>query len=156
MSQNNDCSDTFFMHEALQLAQNAADAGEVPVGAVVVRENKIIARGYNCPVSGHDPAAHAEIIALRRAGAALENYRLTGCDLYVTTEPCSMCAGAMVHARIRRLIFGCREPKAGAVVSCDHFFRRPYLNHTVQVSAGVLAQESGALLQQFFRGRRHR
>ena len=142
------------MHEALRLAARAAALGEVPVGAVVVLDGVIVGRGYNRPISGVDPTAHAEIVALRQAAAYLGNYRLTGADLYVTIEPCTMCAGALVHARIARLVFGAREPRAGAVVSAAQVLAAPGLNHRVEVVEGVCADEAQRLMQEFFKERR--
>jgi tRNA(adenine34) deaminase len=143
-----------WMREALSLAEAAAAAGEVPVGAVVVREGKIIGRGSNRPITSNDPTAHAEILALREAAGAHGNYRLTGCDLYVTIEPCAMCAGAMVHARIRRLVYGADDPKGGAVHSGPPVINHPALNHHMEVTGGVLAGKSAELLQRFFKERR--
>jgi tRNA(adenine34) deaminase len=142
------------MREALKLAATAAACGEVPVGAVVVQDGVIIGRGANRPIGGIDPTAHAEIVALRQAAAYTGNYRLTGASLYVTIEPCTMCAGALVHARIARLIFGTREPRAGAVVSTAQVLAAPGLNHRVEVVEGVLADEAQRLMQDFFRRRR--
>ena len=142
------------MREALRLATHAASLGEVPVGAVVVRDGVIIGRGYNRPISGVDPTAHAEIVALRQAAAFTGNYRLSGADLYVTLEPCTMCAGALVHARVARLVFGTREPRAGAVVSTAQVLAAVSLNHHVEVVEGVLADEAQRLMQEFFRARR--
>ena len=142
------------MEEALRSAQRALEAGEVPVGAVVVCEGRIIGRGWNRNIAGSDPTAHAEIIALREAGATLGNHRLTGCDLFATIEPCPMCAGALVHARIRRLIYGADDPKAGAVQSVLQVLNHPQLNHKVEVRSGVLAGRSAELLQSFFKSRR--
>lgn len=136
------------------MAQRALEAGEVPVGAVVIAEGKIIGRGFNGNISDSDPTAHAEIVALREAGAAVRNHRLTGCDLFVTVEPCAMCAGAMVHARIRRLIYGAEDPKAGAVHSVMQVLNHPALNHKIEVRRGVLAGSCAELLQEFFRARR--
>jgi tRNA(adenine34) deaminase len=143
-----------FMREALALAQQAAAEGEVPVGAVVVRDGVVIGRGHNRPVSGHDPTAHAEIQALREAAAALGNYRLDGCELFVTLEPCAMCSGAMLHARLKRVVFGAPDPKTGAAGSVVDLFAEPRLNHQTQCQGGVLAEECGALLSNFFRRRR--
>lgn len=148
-------SDEFWMEEALREAQRAEANGEVPVGAVVVLENQVVGRGRNCPISSHDPTAHAEILALREAGQRLGNYRLAGCDLYVTVEPCAMCAGAIVHARIRRLIYGTDDPKAGAVVSVMRLLENPALNHQVQVTSGVLAGRCMEQVQAFFREKRY-
>lgn len=142
------------MREALRLAAQAGGLGEVPVGAVVVRDGVIIGRGFNRPISGVDPTAHAEMVALRQAAAYTGNYRLTGADLYVTVEPCTMCAGALVHARIARLVFGAREPRAGAVVSTAQVLGAPGLNHRVEVIEGVLADDAQRLMQEFFRARR--
>lgn len=146
--------DELWMQEALRSAQRALDLGEVPVGAVVVYEGKIVGRGFNRNLADCDPTAHAEVVALREAAAALGNHRLVGCDLFVTIEPCSMCAGAIVHARIRNLIYGAEDPKAGAVNSTMHVLNHPALNHKVEVRGGILAGQSAELLQQFFRSRR--
>lgn len=144
-----------FMRSALREAAKAAAAGEVPVGAVVARGGRIVARGSNRPVAASDPTAHAEIVALRRAAARAGNYRLPDCDLYVTVEPCAMCLGAIVQARIRRLVFGAPDAKAGAVSSIMTFpFER--LNHRPEIVAGVLAGESARLLRDFFRARRNK
>jgi tRNA(adenine34) deaminase len=142
------------MRRALQLAGRAADEGEVPVGAVVVMDGRIVGQGFNRPIRAQDPTAHAEIVALRSAAAQVGNYRLTGADLYVTIEPCLMCAGALVHARIARLVFGAREPRTGAVVSTLRALELPHLNHRVEVVEGVLAEEASALLRAFFAARR--
>jgi tRNA(adenine34) deaminase len=147
-------SDEIWMEEALREAQRALANGEVPVGAVVVHEGRVIGRGSNCPISSNDPTAHAEILALREAGAAVGNYRLVDCDLYVTVEPCAMCAGAITHARIRRLIYGAEDAKAGAVHSMLQVLNHPKLNHQVEVTSGVLAARCMDLLQTFFRERR--
>ena len=147
-------SGTAYMQEALKLAAQAAAAGEVPVGAVVVKDGLIVGRGYNQPIAGTDPTAHAEIMALRDAGKTLGNYRLTDCDLYVTLEPCVMCSGAIMHARIRRVFFGARDPKTGACGSAIDLFAQPQLNHHAEVNGGMLADESVALLQDFFSRRR--
>jgi len=146
--------DAEFMAQALDLAAAAAAAGEVPVGAVVVRDGVVIGRGYNRPVGSSDPSAHAEILALRDAAAHAGNYRLNGCELYVTLEPCVMCAGAIMHARIGRLVFGAADPKTGACGSVVNLFADQRLNHHTLVAAGVLAAECGARLQDFFRERR--
>ena len=143
-----------WMAEALRQAELALAAREVPVGAVVVLENKIVGRGFNRNLLDNDPTAHAEVIALRDAGAAVGNHRLTNCDVYSTIEPCSMCAGAMVHARIRRLVYGADDPKAGAVRSVLSVINHPQLNHQMEVVSGVLAGRCAELLQRFFRGRR--
>lgn len=143
-----------FMREALRLAREAQHLGEVPVGAVVVKDNKIIGRGFNQPISACDPTAHAEMVALRDAAKTINNYRLVDCDLYVTIEPCAMCAGAVVHSRVRKVIFGATEPKAGAVVSTQQFFNSPQLNHHVQHEGGVLAAECREVVQSFFKNKR--
>ena len=147
-------TDIALMRQALSLARRAEAAGEVPVGAVVAVDGEVIGEGWNQPVGSHDPSAHAEILALREAGAHIGNYRLVDATLYVTLEPCAMCAGAMVHARIRRLVFGAFDPKTGAAGSVFDIVRSPQLNHQVEVTAGVLADECGGLLQSFFRSRR--
>lgn len=149
-------SDTAYMQEALKLAAQAAAAGEVPVGAVVVKDGLIVGRGYNQPIAGADPTAHAEIMALRDAGKTLGNYRLTDCDLYITLEPCVMCSGAIMHARIRRVFFGARDPKTGACGSAIDLFAQPHLNHHAEVNGGMLADQSVALLQVFFSRRRNK
>lgn len=142
------------MRLALTQAQSAADAGEVPVGAVLVRNAELLAVGCNAPIHSHDPSAHAEMLALRQAAQHLGNYRLDGCELYVTLEPCAMCAGAMLHARLKRVVFGAPDPKTGAAGSVLNLFAQPQLNHQTQVQGGVLALECGALLQQFFKHQR--
>jgi tRNA(adenine34) deaminase len=146
--------DEHCMREALALAREAAAAGEVPVGAVVVKDAKVIGRGFNAPISSRDPSAHAEIRALRQAAQALGNYRLAGCSLYVTLEPCAMCAGAIMHARIERAVFGASDPKTGACGSIVNLFAEPRLNHHTEVAGGVLAAETGRLLSDFFAARR--
>lgn len=143
-----------WMRSALVLAEQARSRNEVPVGAVVVKEDKIIGRGFNQPISAADPTAHAEIQAMRDAATQLGNYRLAGCTLVVTVEPCTMCAGALVHARISRLVFGAREPRSGAVVSTAQVLDNPGLNHRVDVIEGVLADECGERMKSFFRERR--
>jgi tRNA(adenine34) deaminase len=143
-----------FMQEALAIARDAAARGEVPVGAVVVRDGAVIGRGGNSPIAHNDPTAHAEIAALREAGRALGNYRLPGCTLYVTLEPCAMCAGAIQHARIARLVFGATDPKTGACGSVVDLFAEARLNHHASVTGGVGAAESAALLGAFFAARR--
>ncbi|MBA1240830.1 tRNA adenosine(34) deaminase TadA [Pseudomonas kunmingensis] len=148
--------DEHFMREALVLAAQGAALGEVPVGAVLVQGGQIIGRGYNCPISQHDPSAHAEMVAVRDAAQALQNYRLPGVTLYVTLEPCSMCAGLIVHSRIQRVVYGAVEPKAGVVVSRGKFFEQDFLNHRVLVEGGVLAEECGTVLSEFFRQRRQK
>jgi len=146
--------DSHFMQLALAEARQAEAEGEVPVGAVVVREGELIAAAHNRPIGLKDPTAHAEVLALRAAAEKLGNYRLTGCDLYVTLEPCAMCVGALMHARLRRLVYGAADPKAGAVVSCLRLLESPHWNHRVEVTSGILAEESAALLRQFFSSRR--
>jgi tRNA(adenine34) deaminase len=143
-----------FMEEALRCAQRALEIGEVPVGAVVVYEGEVVGQGWNRNLAENDPTAHAEIVALRAAGQNLGNHRLGGCDLFVTIEPCAMCAGAMIHARIRRLIFGADDPKAGAVHSVLQVLNHTQLNHRMEVCSGVLAGRSAEILQEFFRQRR--
>jgi tRNA(adenine34) deaminase len=147
-------SDELWMEEALREAQRALAMGEVPVGAIVVHEGRIVGRGCNRPIADSDPTAHAEMIALREAGRAVGNYRLLDCDLYVTVEPCAMCSGAITQARIRRLIYGAEDPKAGAVHSMLQVLNHPKLNHHVEVTAEVLAARCQDLLQTFFRARR--
>jgi tRNA(adenine34) deaminase len=142
--------DAGYMAEALTLAREAQDRGEVPVGAIVVKEGSIIGRGSNAPIAANDPTAHAEIAALREAGRTLGNYRLADCTLYVTLEPCAMCAGAILHARIARLVFGARDAKTGACGSVVNLFEEPRLNHHATVEGGVLAEECGKLLSDFF------
>jgi tRNA(adenine34) deaminase len=146
--------DSIFMRQALDQARNAWALGEVPVGAVVVKDGQVIATGFNQPIGNHDPTAHAEIMALRAAAAILGNYRLPGCELYVTLEPCAMCAGAMLHARLARVIFGATDPKTGAGGSIVNLFEQNQLNHHTQLSSGVMAQECGTLLKEFFAERR--
>ena len=146
--------DTHWMRHALTQARAAADAGEVPVGAVVVRDGRVIAAGRNAPIGAHDPTAHAEVVALRAAAGQLGNYRLNGCTLYVTLEPCAMCVGAMLHARLDRVVFGAPDPRTGAAGSVLDLFGEPRLNHRTQVHGGVLADDCGALLRGFFKLRR--
>jgi len=143
-----------FMRAALDEARKGAGTGEVPVGAVVVLEGEIVGRGFNQPIGSRDPTAHAEIVAMRAAAHAIGNYRLVGTALYVTIEPCLMCVGAMVHARVATLVFGAPEPKAGAVVSSCRAHELPSLNHRVEVVAGVLEEDCRAVIQEFFRTRR--
>ena len=147
-------SDTGYMDLALAEAKRAEDEGEVPVGAVVVSSNAVIGRGFNQPISAKDPTAHAEIIALREAARNLGNYRLSGVTMYCTVEPCVMCAGAMVHARIARLVFGTCDPKAGSAGSIYNVLTDPRLNHRVEVVSGIREDESAALLREFFARRR--
>jgi tRNA(adenine34) deaminase len=147
-------SDEIFMREALALALEGAAAGEVPVGAVVVKDGEVVGRGYNRPVSGKDPTAHAEMVALRDAAGRVGNYRLGECELYVTLEPCAMCAGAIMHARIKRVVYGAADPKSGACGSVVNLFAEDRLNHHTAVVGGVLANEAAQLLQEFFAARR--
>lgn len=147
-------SDIDYMQRALELAEEAAAKGEVPVGAVVVREGEVIGEGYNRPVSTYDPTAHAEIVALRDAARYAGNYRLVDATLYVTLEPCVMCAGAIVHARVGRLVFGAHDPKTGAAGSVFDIFSAGKSNHVVEVTGGILADQSRVLLTSFFRERR--
>jgi tRNA(adenine34) deaminase len=146
--------DAAMMREAMQLASRAAEQGEVPVGAVVVKDGRIVGRGYNAPISSGDPTAHAEIRALRDAAGALENYRLGDCALYVTLEPCAMCAGAIMHGRVARLVYGAADPKTGACGSVVDLFAERRLNHHTEVTGGVLAAEAGKQLSEFFAARR--
>lgn len=147
-------ADIEFMRLALAEAAQAADLGEVPVGAVVVRDGEVIGRGFNQPISSNDPSAHAEMVALREAARAEANYRLPGTTLYVTLEPCTMCAGLLVHSRVSRLVFGAAEPRSGAVISRSQVLDQSWFNHSVQVEGGVLAEECGAILKSFFKARR--
>lgn len=147
-------TDEYWMRQALTLAQQAAVQDEVPVGALVVQDGRLIGAGFNCPIGSHDPSAHAEIRALRDAAQKAGNYRLTGATLYVTIEPCTMCAGALVHGRVSRLVFGATEPKAGAIVSQVRLLEQPYLNWRIAVTGGVLAGECQALISAFFTRRR--
>jgi len=147
-------ADADYMRLCLALAAQAQQHGEVPVGAVLVLAGRVIAEGSNCPIASHDPTAHAEIEALRAGGRALGSYRLTDTTLYVTLEPCAMCAAAIVHARVRRVVFGAWDPRAGAAGSIVDIFRLPGLNHRVDVFGGVLGEECAAQLQQFFAQRR--
>ena len=142
------------MRRALQLAERARSEGEVPVGALVVQGDAVVGEGWNRPIAAADPTAHAEIAALRAASRQLGNYRLPDCTLYVTVEPCAMCAGALVHARTARLVFGAAEPKTGAVTSCMALLDQPWLNHRVAWQGGVLAEECSGMLAHFFRQRR--
>jgi tRNA(adenine34) deaminase len=147
-------NDQYFMREALRQAQKAGDAGEVPVGAVVVFAGKIIGRAHNQVELLKDATAHAEMLALTQAEAAVGDWRLTECDLYVTKEPCPMCAGALVHTRVRRVIFGCADPAAGAAGSVMNLLQMPGFNHRCEISSGILQEECAAILQDFFRKRR--
>lgn len=142
------------MRYALNRAIEAWERGEVPVGAIVVLDGDLIAEGFNAPIATNDPTAHAEIVAIRRAAAQLGNYRLTGASLYVTIEPCQMCVGAMIHARIARLVYGAPEPKAGAIESAMRAHEHPSMNHRIEVTGGVLVDESRELMQAFFQDRR--
>lgn len=142
------------MRAALELAAQARDNGEVPVGAVVVVDGRIVGSGWNQPIGAQDPTAHAEIVAIRAAAHELGNYRLTGAELFVTIEPCQMCVGAMIHARIARLVYGATEPRAGAIESAMRAHEHPALNHRMQAAGGVLEAESRALMQDFFQQRR--
>ncbi|HZW14358.1 MAG TPA: tRNA adenosine(34) deaminase TadA [Noviherbaspirillum sp.] len=146
--------DLIFMQQALSQAHNAWALGEVPVGAVVVKDGQVVATGFNQPIGTHDPTAHAEIMALRAAATILGNYRLPGCELYVTLEPCAMCAGAMMHARLARVVYGAPDPKTGACGSIVNLFEQEKLNHHTDVVGGVLAEECGAMLKDFFAERR--
>ena len=148
--------DEHFMQLALEQAKLGALRGEVPVGAVVVHEGEVVGSGFNCPISTSDPSAHAEMVAIRAAAAKLDNYRLPGSTLYVTLEPCSMCAGLIVHSRIARVVYGTTEPKAGVAVSRGQFFQQDFLNHRVLIEGGVLAQDCSQLLTEFFRARRQK
>jgi tRNA(adenine34) deaminase len=147
-------NDELWMDEALRSAQRAQEAGEVPVGAVVVCDGQIVGRGWNRNINDNDPSAHAEIVALRQAGTTVGNHRLMECELFVTIEPCAMCAGAMVHARIKRLVYGADDAKAGAVRSVMQLLDHPAMNHRVEVRGGVLAGRCAELMQTFFRSRR--
>lgn len=146
--------DERFMREALELARQGAVLGEVPVGAVLVQDGEVLGRGYNCPIGTHDPSAHAEMVAIRMAAQAAQNYRLPGSTLYVTLEPCSMCAGLIVHSRIARVVYGTTEPKAGVAVSRGQFFEQTFLNHRVLIEGGLLAEECSEMLSAFFKARR--
>lgn len=149
-------SDSDFMRRAMALAEQAASEGEVPVGALVVRDGEVIGEGYNQPISSNDPTGHAEIVAMRNACETLQNYRLSGCDLYVTIEPCTMCVGAMVHARINRIVFGAAEPRAGALQSQLRLMDQDHYNHSIEWQGGVLAEQCGAIISDFFRRKREK
>lgn len=151
---HNVIQDAIWMRQALDQAHNAWALGEVPVGAVVVKDGQVIATGFNQPIGTHDPTAHAEIMALRAAATILGNYRLPGCELYVTLEPCAMCSGAMIHARLSRVVFGASDPKTGTCGSIVNLFEQNQLNHHTELTGGVMAQECGALLKDFFAERR--
>ena len=148
--------DAIFMRQAIDQARNAWALGEVPVGAIVVKDGEVVATGFNQPIGTHDPTAHAEIMALRAAATMLGNYRLPGCELYVTLEPCAMCSGAMMHARLARVVYGASDPKTGACGSVVHLFGEQKLNHHTELVGGVLAEECGQLLKEFFAERRAR
>lgn len=150
-----DVLDYFWMQHALELAQQAEAAGEVPVGAVIVKDAQVIAEGWNQPIGSHDPSAHAEMVALRRAAHTLNNYRLLDTTLYVTLEPCVMCAGAMIHARIKRVVFGAHDPKTGAAGSVFDILNSDKHNHKVELHGGVMADECSALLSNFFKEKRN-
>lgn len=150
----NEVTDQYWMRHALKLARIAWDEGEIPVGAVLVHENRVIGEGWNRPIGHHDPTAHAEIMALRQGGLVLQNYRLLNSTLYVTLEPCVMCAGAMVHSRIDRLVFGARDAKTGASGSLLDILGHPGMNHQVRVTEGILAADCSSMLSDFFRARR--
>jgi tRNA(adenine34) deaminase len=147
-------TDSDFMQLALAQAQQAWALGEVPVGAVVVKDGVVLASGFNQPIGRHDPTAHAEVIALRAAAEVLGNYRLPGCQLFVTLEPCVMCSGAILHARLARIVYGAADPKTGAAGSVVNLFQQPQLNHQTEIVGGVLAPECGAMLREFFAERR--
>lgn len=147
-------SDSIFMARALELAREAERAGEVPVGAVIVKDGVIVGEGWNRPISTNDPTAHAEIIALRAAAQKLTTYRLLDTTLYVTLEPCPMCAGAMVHARVKRLVYAATDPRAGAAGTIFNIVQHPSLNHRIECEAGLMGEECGAMLRAFFQGRR--
>lgn len=149
-----DGHDERWMREALLLARQAEAAGEVPVGAVLVKEGALVGAGWNQPIAAHDPTAHAEVMAMRAGAQKLGNYRLNGTTLYVTLEPCAMCAGALVHARVTRLVYGAADPKAGAAGSVFDLARSEKLNHRLEVAGGILAEECGGLLREFFARRR--
>ena len=147
-------NDIEYMIQAIELAREARSAGEVPVGAIVVLDGEIVGRGFNQPISRHDPSAHAEIMALRDAGRHVGNYRLPECTLYVTLEPCAMCAGAIMHARIKRIVYGTADPKTGAAGSVVDLFKEARLNHHTEIEGGLMAKECGELIRDFFRERR--
>ncbi|MCG6970625.1 MAG: tRNA adenosine(34) deaminase TadA [Gammaproteobacteria bacterium] len=153
-SPQSNVNDEYWMRKALQLAQHAESLGEVPVGAVLIKDNQLVADGWNRPISSHDPTAHAEIVVLRKAGHELQNYRIVDTVLYVTLEPCVMCAGALIHARVKRVVYGASDPKAGAGESVFNILQDDRFNHRIEVTSGVLAQECSQLLSQFFQARR--
>lgn len=146
--------DEYWMHQAIKLAKNAQNIGEIPVGAILVKNNELVASGWNCSINNHNPTAHAEIIALQQAGQVLNNYRLLDTTLYVTLEPCIMCAGAMVHARIGRVVYGAKDFKTGACGSFINIMSLPSLNHYVEVTGGVLEEACSSMLSDFFKMRR--
>ncbi len=147
-------NDIYWMQRALDLAKQAEQAGEVPVGAVLVKDNEIISEGWNQPITSHDATSHAEIMAMRAAGKKLNNYRLTNTTMYVTLEPCSMCVGAMIHARVSKVVYGASEPRTGALGGAFNLLEANQHNHIFTVESGVLAEDSKILLQEFFRSRR--
>ena len=146
--------DVLWMQHAIKLAQHAESIGEVPVGAVIVKDNKIVAEGWNQPISGNDPTAHAEVVALRAAAKELENYRVIDTTLYVTLEPCAMCAGALIHARVKRVVFGASDPRTGAAGSVFDILNTNKLNHVIEIEQGVLEEDCAQLLKQFFKKKR--
>jgi len=154
VAQNPVLSDEHWMQIALNLAHQAAQNGEVPVGAVVVKDGQMVGQGYNSPIQRHDPTAHAEMVAMREAALNLGNYRLSGCQLFVTVEPCTMCAGAIAHARFSRLIYGASEPRSGAIASVMQFLDHPASHQHTQVTAGVLAEPCAQVMRDFFKSRR--
>ena len=156
MTQNSDQSDIVFMREALRLAEQAAELGEVPVGALLVRKGQVIGRGFNQPVCSHDPTAHAEMIAIRDAAQQLQGWRLLGCTLYVTLEPCAMCAGAIVQSRLERVVYGTGDPKAGCAGTLMNLLDEPRFNHRPILESGILQAECASILTQFFRQLRRR
>ena len=147
--------DIKWMQHAIRLANHAESTGEVPVGAIIVKDNKVIAEGWNQPITGNDPTAHAEVIALRAASQAVENYRLVDTTLYVTLEPCVMCAGALIHARVKRVVFGATDPRTGAAGSMFNILNTTKLNHTIEIEQGVLENECAHLLKEFFKKKRN-
>ena len=148
-------NDKKWMQHAIELAEHAESIGEVPVGAVIVKDNKIISEGWNQPITSNDPTAHAEVIALRAASQAVENYRLVDTTLYVTLEPCAMCAGALIHARVKRVVFGATDPRTGAAGSMFNILNTSKLNHTIEIEQGVLENECAQLLKEFFKKKRN-
>lgn len=150
-----DNTDAYWMQFALQQAQLAAQCGEVPVGAVLVKDDEIVGAGFNQPISSCDPTAHAEVVALRAAAKCFSNYRLPDTTLYVTIEPCTMCVGALIHARVKRVVFGALEPRAGSIISAQNLLDGEHFNHRIEVTSGVLATQCSEVMQQFFRARRN-